>query len=260
MTTINSQEDFLRALEENPQWKAAVRALILGEELLQLPALFNAFVIQMTAFVDQMTAFVAEQRQINAEQKQFNERMETFVEEQRQVNTEQRQVNAEQRQVNTEQRQVNKVLIRRLGRIEGDIGKLRGPFAKNAAERNAAAIAAELGLEYVRAVPQQELVGMSRRTASDIPINQLRSFWTADLIMEANDGSITQYIAAEASYTADKRDTDRAQRNARFLTEFTGQTARAVIVSVRNDRYVDSQVESGAVYWFQLEDRSSNPE
>ena len=260
MTTINSQEDFLRALEENPQWKAAVRALILGEELLQLPALFNAFVIQMTAFVDQMTAFVAEQRQINAEQKQFNERMETFVEEQRQVNTEQRQVNAEQRQVNTEQRQVNEVLIRRLGRIEGDIGKLRGPFAKNAAERNAAAIAAELGLEYVRAVPQQELVGMSRRTASDIPINQLRSFWTADLIMEANDGSSTQYIAVEASYTADKRDTDRAQRNARFLTEFTGQTARAVIVSVRNDRYVDSQVESGAVYWFQLEDRSSNPE
>ena len=253
MTTINSQEDFLRALEENPQWKAAVRALILGEELLQLPALFNAFVIQMTAFVDQMTAFVAEQRQINAEQKQFNERMETFVEEQRQVN-------AEQRQVNTEQRQVNEVLIRRLGRIEGDIGKLRGPFAKNAAERNAAAIAAELGLEYVRAVPQQELVGMSRRTASDIPINQLRSFWTADLIMEANDGSSTQYIAAEASYTADKRDTDRAQRNARFLTEFTGQTARAVIVSVRNDHYVDSQVESGAVYWFQLEDRSSNPE
>ena len=43
MTTINSQEDFLRALRENPEWKEAVRALILGEELLQLPARFNAF-------------------------------------------------------------------------------------------------------------------------------------------------------------------------------------------------------------------------
>ncbi len=32
MTTINSQEDFLRALRENPEWKEAVRALILGEE------------------------------------------------------------------------------------------------------------------------------------------------------------------------------------------------------------------------------------
>ena len=69
MTTINSQEDFLRALEENPQWKAAVRALILGEELLQLPARFNAFVAQMTAFVDRMTSFVAEQKEFNEEQK-----------------------------------------------------------------------------------------------------------------------------------------------------------------------------------------------
>ena len=44
MTTINSQEDFLRALRENPEWKEAVRALILGEELMQLPTRFNAFV------------------------------------------------------------------------------------------------------------------------------------------------------------------------------------------------------------------------
>ena len=59
MTTINSQDDFLRALSENPEWKAAVRAQILGEELLQLPARFNAF-------IEQMTAFVAEQKEINA--------------------------------------------------------------------------------------------------------------------------------------------------------------------------------------------------
>ena len=41
MTTINSQEDFLRALVENPQWKEAVRAQLLGEDLLQLPAKFD---------------------------------------------------------------------------------------------------------------------------------------------------------------------------------------------------------------------------
>ena len=31
MTTINSQEELLRALRENPKWKDAVRALILAE-------------------------------------------------------------------------------------------------------------------------------------------------------------------------------------------------------------------------------------
>ena len=263
MTSFNSQEDFLRALKENPQWKEAVRAIILGEELLQLPVQFRAFVGQVSSFIDQTEAFITEQRQFNAEQRQFNaeqrqtnERMEEFVAEQRQLNASQRQLNERIEQHIVEQRQFNEVFVRRLTRIEGDMTNFRGPYAENAAERNAVAIAAELGLEYVRAVPQQDLVRMSRNVTRDIPINQLRSFWTADLIMEATDGSDTHYIAVETSYTADQRDTDRVQRNVQFLTEFTGQTARGVIASVRNDRYADSQVESGAVYWFPLKDRS----
>ena len=225
MTSFNSREDFLRALEENPQWKEAVRALILGEELLQLPLQFRAFVGQVSSFIDQTEAFISEQRQFNTEQRQFNEGF-----------------------------------TRRLGRIELDIGNFRGSYAENAAVRNAVAIAAELGLEYMRSVTQEELVRMSRSATGDIPVNQLRSFWTADLIIETRDGADTHYIAVESSYTADQRDTDRLQRNVQFLTEFTGQSARAVVVSVRNDAYVSALVESGAVYWFQLEDRRPVPE
>jgi hypothetical protein len=232
MTSFNSREDFLRALEENPQWKEAVRALILGEELLQLPLQFRAFVGQVSSFIDQTEAFISEQREVNTEQRQFNEG----------------------------QRQFNEGLSRRLGRIEVDIGNFRGSYAESAAVRNAVAIAAELGLEYVRSVTQEELVRMSRSATGDIPVNQLRSFWTADLIIEARDGADTHYIAVESSYTADQRDTDRLQRNVQFLTEFTGQSARAVVVSVRNDAYVSALVESGAVYWFQLEDRRPVPE
>ena len=44
MTTINNQDDFLKALRNNPAWRDAVRAQILGEELLQLPVKFDAFV------------------------------------------------------------------------------------------------------------------------------------------------------------------------------------------------------------------------
>ena len=48
MTTINSQDDFLEALKNNPQWRDAVRAQILGEDLMQLPVKFDAFVEQQT--------------------------------------------------------------------------------------------------------------------------------------------------------------------------------------------------------------------
>ena len=226
MASFDDLDGFLRALEENPEWKEAVRAFILGEELLRLPVQFIAFVGRVSAFIDQTEAFISEQRQFNAEQRQFNE-----------------------------------AFARRLARIEGDMTNFRGAYAENAAERNAVAIAAELDLEYVRSVPQEDLVRMTRSARDRIPINQLRSFWTADLIIEASDeGGDTHYIAVESSYTADRRDTDRLHRNVRFLTEFTGQTARAVVASVRNDDYVSAQVESGAVYWYQLEERRPQPE
>ncbi len=43
--TMNSQDDFLDALRSNPQWRDAVRAEILGDDLMQLPR-------QMAQFVD----------------------------------------------------------------------------------------------------------------------------------------------------------------------------------------------------------------
>ena len=49
MTTINNQDDFLEALRNNPQWRDAVRAQILGEDLMQLPVKFDAFMEQQTA-------------------------------------------------------------------------------------------------------------------------------------------------------------------------------------------------------------------
>ena len=232
MTSFNSQEEFLRALEENPAYKEAVRAIILGEELLRLPVEFRAFFGRVTAFIDQTEAFISEQRQ-------FNERMEAFV---------------------GDQRQFNESFTGRLDRIEEDIGNLRGDYAQNVAVRNGAAIAAELGLEFVRAVPLEDLVRMSRSAIGRIPTNELRSFWNADLVMEVSSGADTQYVAVESSYTANQRDTDRAQRNARFLEEFTGQTARAVIVSIRNEWQVQPEVDSGAVYWYQLEDSRPQPE
>ncbi len=77
MTAINSQEDFLRDLSENPEWKAAVRAQILGEELLQLPARFDVFVAKQEQFKADIRDFIAEMKGFVAEQKEINTRMES---------------------------------------------------------------------------------------------------------------------------------------------------------------------------------------
>ena len=261
MTTINSQEDFLRSLTDNPQWKAAVRAQILGEELLQLPVRFDALMERMTLFIAEMSAFVADQ-------KQFNAGMTLFVDNQKQFNTEQRQFNAGMKLFVDNQEQFNARtdahfvrIDRRLDTMTNDLGQVKGGHARTVAVDYAAVIALDMGFQYTRTLSRLELALMAQRArGGDIPSNELESFRNADLIIEVVNEAEIHYIVVEASFTADHRDTDRAQRNARFLTRFTGYPAHAAIASVRNDHAVEAQIASGAIHWHRIAQRDLDPQ
>ena len=227
MTTINSQEDFLRALTENPEWKAAVRAQILGEELMQLPARFDAFVEQMTTFVARMDSFVAKMDAFVAEQKEINAHLAGRIDS----------------------------LDRNVSRLTDDSGWLKGFVTREAAIRDAAVIALEMGLEYVRTVPTVEMFRMALKASQGETLsNELRSFRRADVVIEATDGAVSQYIAVEASFIAGAYDVIRALRNAEMLTEYTGWPSKAAIVSVRNHDAIERQIASGAVFWHEIEE------
>lgn len=62
MTTINTTDDLLRLLDQNPEFREAVRRAILTEELIALPAAFGAFVSEMRAFQLEMRSFQSEVR------------------------------------------------------------------------------------------------------------------------------------------------------------------------------------------------------
>ena len=229
MTTINSLDDFLRALDANPSWREAVRTRILGEELLQLPVKFDAFAQEQGKRLENVENLVQEQSS-------RLENVENLVQEQ---NT---------RTTNIEVR---------MDRIEGDTGTLKGDFARTRTVQDAQGIASDMGLEFVRILSTADL---SEMAGNAIPRDVGRSFRNADLVIEATDGTDTRYIAMEVSFTADRRDCDRAIRNAGLITRFTGKPAQATVASVRNDRDAAKAVESRAVYWHPLEDRTPSPE
>ena len=114
-----------------------------------------------------------------------------------------------------------------------------------------------MGPEFVRTLSATDLSEMAGNT---MPRDVGRSFRNADLVIEATDGTGTRYIAMEVSFTADLRDCDRAIRNARLIESFTRKPTQAAVASVRNDREAAEAVESGAVYWHPLEDRTPSPE
>ena len=247
-TPIESFEDILEALEHNPALRDALRRHILSQELLQLPVQLGQFITEQRAFNEGMNDFREEQRE--GLQRAFNQGMNDFREEQRAFNQ-----GMNDFREGMEERTSN--ILTRLDRMEADSGIFKGYVARNGALSEARGIAQDLGLAFVRTLTPGDL--------AEIAGNQLdrdtgRSFRRADLVIEATRDGTPEYIVLEVSYTADQRDSDRALRNARLLTEFTGRPATAGVASIRNTREIEQLVASGTLHWYPLEDRTPAPE
>jgi len=208
-----TQEEFLRLLDENAEFRQQVRQRILSQELIELPERFAVFASRVDEFI-------------------------------------------------TEQREINARVEKRLQGIADDIGMLKGNVAVRATRDNAERIVEQvLDLHPLSILSRSDLIAMLRPKAPEIKQTWRHSFYQADLVMqcEADDGTV-HYMAAEASYTADRRDTDRALRNAGLLTRCTNAPAHAVVASVRNDQEVQALVDAGKVHWFQLTNRDLTPD
>ena len=209
---IATVEDLVQVLDQHPQWLEALRARLLTRELLELPQKLAEF------------AAATERR---------------FAAVEGRLDTLECRVDA---------------LGRQVGQLRIDVAPIKAAHARNASLREADLMAEEQGLEFVRTLDQAEIRAMVRSAdTSGISKHELRSFRLADIMLCGTDAAGEEcYVAVEVSYTANGRDTTRAQRNARFLTRFTGQRAFAVVAGLRFDERIRRDVESGAVAWYQL--------
>ena len=237
MTTINTIQDLHRILRENPEWRDELRRTLLTEDLLNLPAAHEAFVTEMREFVAEVREFVA------ATNRRFDEN----------------------------NRRLDN-LDTRMDRMSHDFRNFRGNFAETAAVKDAVGIA--MAMSDAKGVPIDETIievlspdkrrALARAYGSDnlaaIPREDRRTFYRSDLIMEVQqeDGE-TFYIAVEASYTCNGRDTRRALTHADLLTKFTNKTAWPAIAGVRIDRQIQETIDSGQVLWYQLEEENLEP-
>lgn len=211
-----SQEDkarLLQALQDDPEFLAQVRSLVLSAELVQLPERFAQFAAHVTAFIERQEA--------------INVRVEE-----------------------------------RLQRITDDLGVLKGHAAGRIAREMSDDIAEHLGYEITQQLNGNDLRAMLRGSNPfDIPSSVRRSFYVADLVAKVQDPDGNQlFMAVEASYTADERDTRRAVRNAELISRFTGMTAVPVFASLENDHAVQQLVDDGQVQWFQFQTQDMQPQ
>ncbi len=236
MATIDTIQDLLRLLDENPEWVDALRARLLTQDLLELPERFAQFVAEMTDFRTEVNRFVAEMTDFRAEVNRFVEA------------TDRRFDALEVRQARADED---------IKAIRRDIAVLKGGHARTSALRDSATMARSMGLRRIRTLTQDDLWDLTESAdTSDIHANVLTSFRRADLVMETTDAERRVcYIAAEISFTVHDRDISRASRNSRFLTRFTGRPAFAAVAGERVDSDVQDVIDSGGVFWHQINPR-----
>ena len=242
MTTAFTEEEqrFLQLLDDNPEFRDAVRRRLLSEELFNLPAQFASFVANVNAFIEQQRQFNEERRRINLEQRRTNARVDSRLE-------------------SLERGQ--STIIGQLDALRGEIGDLKGDRTIQATIRKGPQICRQLNLRFIRRLEQTDLINLiTAEDSADLPDDDLESFENADLVMESTDANGNpRLVVVEASHTANRNDTGRALRNARYLNRFTGTPATAVIASAQNDAEVDEQIENQLVHWHRLQQRDLHP-
>ena len=210
MTTINNMEDLIRILQERPEWQAAARSLIVGEELAQLPG-------GVTKLEESLAAFI-----------QATDRNFQLVH--------QRLERLEEGQARLEANQT---------RMPGQLGILIGSnFEREASRLAPRHVRRILGISRTEVVysfegnKTAEFNGLldSAVEAGAITEDEADELRLTDLVLAGQDqqGQRT-YVVLEVSVTAQQQDADRALDRAGILEKATGLRALPAVMAATGD-------------------------
>ena len=221
MVTINTTDDLLRLLDENPEFREAVRRAILTRELIALPVVFASFASEMREFQSEMTDFQSETRKFQSEMTDFQSETHSFQSEMREFQSETKDFQSEMREFQSEVRTELKT-------HSNDIGVLKGiGLETRLADKGLAQIASAFSMRRMRVVRLAEHNRASERfneaiwAAADgglIDNSEYMRLLDTDLIVQGTvDGRKNAFCATEASYTPEADDLDKVSESANIL-------------------------------------------
>ena len=185
MTTINDISDLVRVLEERPDWRAVIRNLLLGEDMLSVP--------------QQVAQLIETTKQLSEITNQLAETLNQFIQT---TNENFRVVNA------------------RLNRLEGKMGNFEGnDYEHRIANRAMLRARRHFGLNnpviamsnYLPHSPDFDRVLTRAVQSGEISDDDMYDLYEADIIVSDDDN---RFVVFEVSLTADSDDIARAVRRA----------------------------------------------
>jgi hypothetical protein len=253
MSTVNDITDFVRIIREQPEWAETIRGILLSRELLELPQRLADYVAATDRRLERLETALANFVEST------NQRLEALEAGQTVLQDGQARLEVRYAELAGGQQEIRADV----SAIRSDLRPLKGAHARNGAERATRRIARIMNCFQVGLLNSDDLYRMlNAGDADDLPRSERDSFEDADIVIvaEHRDTSETHYIAVEASFTAHEEATQRAIRNAGYLTRFTGQPAHAVVASLFVDPDIEQTFDSGRVRWYEIERKHLEPD
>ena len=220
-TPVNSFEDILNALEQNPELRDRLRRHILTEELLQVP-------VRLERIETSISKVQSDVQSLQHGQERLEEGQERL---------EKGQVQLEKGQARLEEGLQSANL--RLNQITGDLGNLRGSDFERKVRYRAMYLASErFGIENPdialsqndpRSPALHQAIGRALRDGRITPA-QSTDLNDTDIIISGDDN---RYAVIEVSITAANGDITRARTRANILRNATqGETFAAIVAAI----------------------------
>lgn len=243
MTTIDTFDDILAAMDRDPQLLEAVRERVLDAEIRRLPA-----------SVQELREMIAELRQMLRDYiAATNERLARLEAGQAELRAGQARIEERQDRADAD-----------IKEIKNDMSDIKGQLVPLHARRMVGRIADVTQSRRPRWMENTDIIDISDDAdTSDVPPNELESFRAIDLAMRAVaknvPGNPEQYIVIECTGTITRNDVTRAARNAEYMTRFTGKPSQAVVIGYSIPDAIAEMARERAVHCIMVTNKSARP-
>ena len=228
----------------------AVRMDQLTERMDQLAARMDQLTERVDQLAERMDQLTERMDQLTVRMDQLTERVDQLAERMDQLTVRMDQLAHRMDQLAEGQ----EIIKNDIGAMRTQMGDIRGRIVYDITRDEAPLLANDLGFYYVATLSRRDLMNLTQDIdTGDIEPNDLKSFHRADAVIQAtNPDAETVYIAVEASFTVNGRDTSRARRNARYLTRFTGIPAIPAVAGVVIDHHIRDALASEQLFWYEI--------
>lgn len=278
MTTMNTPDDLIRLLRDDPDFRGTVRREVLTEDLLGVPNRLSRVERSIEALLESNATLQKSTAALQESTAAINRRLDMVEKEIKQVGQSVDKLDQTIREQTQAQSSFRGNYAQDAG-IEGSLG-IASLFADRHSLPSHMVEVWQLGRNTLRdIVRDHEQALISLNLAGEE--GALRSFRRPDLIAGVKhlaaeeDAEPEYYIAMEASYIVDEEDLVRATDNARIIRHVTGRAAYPVVTGVKLKDGLDEEmrrkiydnveqlIQSGepdAIYWRRLHSEDLKPD